>query len=92
MHPDQNVVRPIFDGGMSVLPDIRSIELSHKADWVMIAECNRADPISFHIARMRDVDMIDQSFSVLCNPSRILHKLTHLIIVNDVLPSWWCCA
>ena len=24
--------RPIFDGGMSVLPDIRSIELSHKVD------------------------------------------------------------
>ena len=59
-------VRPIFDSGMSMLPDIRSIELSHKSDWVMIAECNRTDPTSFHIARMRDVDVIDQSFSVLC--------------------------
>ena len=48
-------VPPIFDAGMSVLPDIRSIELSHKPDWVMIAECNRADATSVHIGLYRDV-------------------------------------
>ena len=85
-------VRPISDSGMSMLPDIRIIELSHKADWVMIAECNRADSTSFHNATMRYVDAIDQSFSVLCYPSGILHKLTHLMIVYAVLPSWWCCV
>ena len=86
------IVQPIFDSGMSMLPDIRSIELSHKADWVIIAECNRADPTSFHIAGMRDFDVIDQDFSILSYPSGILHKLTHLMIVYNIWLSWWCCV
>ena len=67
-------VRPLFDCGMSVLSDIRSIELSHKADWVMIAVCNRADPTSFHIARMREVNVIDQNFSEVVFNSKMSSK------------------